>query len=212
MFSNEYSPTTEDEHRKEREERLYNQAEPPIFNDDSINGNVQTAFDLQGLSTTSFDRYASPYQSSSFLPNLEDQQQGNEETVFPSSQHINHEEVGSTDNMFSKPLLSRQEVTFDINNCIYRCFEAHRQRVARRRAARQARRARRQKQIGQQQQYLPLYDVNQYQHFSTHPSYSSFGTVEQTAWEQQSPLVSSTQYSDTISGLKGISNSIRIFH
>src|SRR5271163_2943512 len=121
-----------------------------MLNDDNINDNVQNAFDLQGLSTASFDRHASPYQSSSFLPNLEDQQQGNEETMLTSSHRINDEEVGRTDNMFSRPVRSRQEITFDINNCIYRCFEAHRQRVARRRAARQARRARRPKQSEQQ--------------------------------------------------------------
>ena len=166
-----------------------------MLNDDNINDNVQNAFDLQGLSTASFDRHASPYQYSSFLPNLGDQQQGNEETVLASSHHINDEEVGRTDNMYSRPGHPRQEVSFDINNCIYRCFEAHRQRVARRRAARQARRARRHKQSGQQP-YQQYYQTDQYQNLPTQ-------------WNQQKPLAppSSAHYSDGIHGLTDSSTS-----
>jgi hypothetical protein len=170
-----------------------------MLNDDNINDNVHSAFDLQGLSTASFDRYASPYQSSSFLSNLEDQQQGNEETVFVPSHNINDEEVGRTDNMFSRPGRPRQEVTFDINNCVQRCFEAHRQRVARRRAARQARRARRHKQSGQQQQqYQQVYHTDQYQTFPTQQTYSSLSNIEQRQWEQQQQAQTSFDYSNQI--------------
>ncbi len=214
MFSDRYKTTTTgDEHRKEKEERLYNQAESPVLNNDNINDNVHSAFDLQGLSTTSFDRHASPYQSSSFLPNLEDQQQGNEETVLTSSYNINNEEVGTTDNMFSRPVRPRQEISFDIDNCIYRCFEAHRQRVARRRAARQARRARRHKHSGQQQQqqqqqYQQLYHTDQFQNISTQPTYSSFDNIEQIQWEQQQQQPPSSHYSDVIAGLNNTSTSV----
>jgi hypothetical protein len=182
-----------------------------MLNNDNINDNVHGAFNLQGLSTASFDRYASPYQSSSFLPNLEDQQQGNEETVLTSSHNINDQQVNTTDNMFSTPVRSRPEITFDINNCITRCFEAHRQRVARRRAARQARRARRFKQSGQQQQqqqqqYQQLYQTDQYQNFPVQTTYSSFGPIEQTSWKQPPP--SHSHYSDGITGLTNTSASV----
>ena len=76
----------------------------------------------------SFDRYASPYQSSSFHPNLEDQQQGNEETLFTSSHTYQRRELVVRLIICIQHLfVLRPEVTFDINNCIFRCFEAHRQ-------------------------------------------------------------------------------------
>ncbi|CAF4483085.1 unnamed protein product, partial [Rotaria socialis] len=199
--SDEYKTTTTtttgDEYRKENDERLYNQAESAILNNVNINGNVQSAFNRQGLSTTSFDRHGSPSQSSSSLSNLEEQQQGNEQALLASSQNINSEQVGSMDNnMFSMPGRPRQEITFDIDNCIYRCFEAHRQRVARRRAARQARKSRRHRQATQQpQQSQQLHYTNQYPNFTAHPIHSTGGTIEQTQWQQ--PL-STTDYSDII--------------
>lgn len=132
---------------------------------------MQNTLDLQGLSATSFEQGDSPYQSSSsYPPNFDEQQQGNEKIVSAASQYINNEEVGQTDSMH---IHQRQDITFDIDNCIMRCFEAHRQRLARRRAARQARRAKRQKQSGHhrhQQQHQ--HQVDGFQTFSSQRSYS----------------------------------------
>ncbi|CAF2267081.1 unnamed protein product [Rotaria magnacalcarata] len=190
--------TTGDEYRKANEERLYNQAESAMLNDDNINGNVHSAFNLQGLSNTSFDRHASASQSSSSLSNLEEQQQRNEDTSLTSTHNINSEQVSPMDNnMFSMPGRPRPEITFDIDNCIYRCFEAHRQRVARRRAARQARKSRRHRQVTQQpHQSQQLHYTNQYPNFTAQPIHSSAGTIEEAQWQQQ-PL-STTDYSNII--------------
>ncbi|CAF4221223.1 unnamed protein product, partial [Rotaria sp. Silwood2] len=199
--------TTSDEYRKKKEERLYNEAESPVLNDDNIDDKVHSAFDFQGLSATSFDRHASPSQSSSLLSNLEEQQQGNDEALLISSHNINNEQLGRTDNMFPRPVHPRQEVTFDLDNCILRCFEAHRQRVARRRAARQARKARRLRRSPQQQQpYRHLYYTNQYPNFPIQPTPSSFDTVQQTQW-QQPP--STSYYSDIIGQPTNIVTSIQ---
>ncbi|CAF4778812.1 unnamed protein product, partial [Rotaria sp. Silwood1] len=158
-----------------------------------------------GLSTTSFDRHASPSHSSSLLYNLEEQQQGNEEALLISSNNINSEQLGRTDNMFPRPVHPRQEVTFDIENCILRCFEAHRQRVARRRAARQARKARRLRRSPQQQQYRHLYYTNQYPNFPIQPTTPSFGSVQQT--QRQQPL-STSYYSDVVTQPTNIFTSV----
>jgi hypothetical protein len=163
-----------------------------VLNDDNINTNVHSTFDLQGLSSKPFDRYASPYQSSLFLSNLGDQQHGKEKTAFTASHHNNDDEVGSTSNM---SVHSRQDITFDIDNCIARCFEAHRQRLARRRAARQARRARRHRPSGQQHDQQ-LYHTDRYQTFSTQPTFSSFDTTQQSQWQKRPSL--STHYSDIV--------------
>ncbi|CAF3348361.1 unnamed protein product [Rotaria sp. Silwood1] len=204
--NDEYKTTTTgDEHRKEKEERLYNEAQSPALNDDNINDKVHSAFDFQGLSTTSFDRHASPSHSSSLLYNLEEQQQGNEEALLISSNNINSEQLGRTDNMFPRPVHPRQEVTFDIENCILRCFEAHRQRVARRRAARQARKARRLRRSPQQQQYRHLYYTNQYPNFPIQPTTPSFGSVQQT--QRQQPL-STSYYSDVVTQPTNIFTSV----
>ncbi|CAF0803437.1 unnamed protein product [Adineta steineri] len=182
------------------------QAESSMFNDDNINVNVQSTSDLQGLSATSFDRYASPYQPSSFHPNFEEQQQGNEQAVSALSQRISNEEVGTPDNM---PIQQRQEITFDIDNCIIRCFEAHRQRLARRRAARQARRAKRHKQTGHsnRQKDQQLYQNDGYQTFSTERSYSSYGGADNAPWQKQTIL--SSHYSDTLPASMNTSGSVR---
>ena len=131
---------------------------------------MQNTLDLQGLSATSFEQRDSPYQSSSYPPNFDEQQQGNEKITSAASQYINNEEVDQTDNMH---IHQRQDITFDIDNCIMRCFEAHRQRLARRRAARQARRAKRQKQSGHQRQHQQhQHQANGFQTFSSHGTYS----------------------------------------
>ncbi|CAF1486033.1 unnamed protein product, partial [Adineta ricciae] len=171
--SDEYKATTTtitDEQRSENEARFYNQADSTAFNDDSINANMQNTLDLQGLSATSFEQRDSPYQSSLYPPNFDEQQQGNEKITSAASQYINNEEIGQTDNMH---IHQRQDITFDIDNCIMRCFEAHRQRLARRRAARQARRAKRQKQSGHQRQHQQhQHQANGFQTFSSQGTYS----------------------------------------
>ena len=43
--------------------------------------------------------------------------------------------------MFSRPLCPDSDMPADLEECLYRCFEAHRQRVLQRRSARQAKRA-----------------------------------------------------------------------
>ena len=177
-----------------------------MFNDGNITDNVHSTFDRQGLSATPFDRHASSYASSSFPSNFVDQQQGNEEAAFASSQNVNYEQIGSTDNMFSRPGRPRQEVTFDINNCIQRCFEAHRERVARRRAARQARRERRHKPSGGGgggDQHQPFYHTDQYQTFSTTPTYSSTGAIQQTQWQQQQQQQFSTNLPSEVQSSQG---------
>ena len=197
MLSDEYKAATTkgDEHRKEKQERSYKQAESSMFNDDNINNNIPTVFVPQGLSTTSFDRHASPYQSSSLLFKTEEQQGNKEENLIASSHDINNEKIDRTDSIFSRPLHQGQEVISDMKDCIFQCFEAHRQKVAR-----QARRARRHRQTQQQQQqqqgHPPLYNANQYQSFYTQPPYSSSDATEQTRWRKQMP--SSSHYSDII--------------
>ena len=152
-----------------------------MLNDVNVNDNVHSAFDHQGLSTASFDRHGSLYPSSSFIPHHEEhhhhhqQQQGSEERRSTSLDHMNNEESDKIHSVFSAAARQRQEITFDIDNCITRCFEAHRQRVARRRAARQARRARRFKhtQQPQQRQYQQSYDTTAYQSYPVRPTQTS---------------------------------------
>ncbi|CAF4406982.1 unnamed protein product, partial [Adineta steineri] len=107
------------------------------------------------------------------------------------------------------PIQQRQEITFDIDNCIIRCFEAHRQRLARRRAARQARRAKRHKQTGHsnRQKDQQLYQNDGYQTFSTERSYSSYGGADNAPWQKQTIL--SSHYSDTLSASINTSGSVR---
>ena len=153
MFSDEYrTSSTRDEQAEASEERLHNQADSATLNDGHVNDHVHSAFDFQGPSTTSFDRHALSSASSSFLPPAEHDQQhhrGNQDSHVTSSHTVNDEDIA---NMYPNPARPRQEVTFDLNNCILRCFEAHQQTVARRRAAKQARKARRHQQSQQSQQ------------------------------------------------------------
>ena len=120
---------------------------------------------------------------------------------------MNNDEPDKIHSVFSAAARQRQEITFDIDNCVTRCFEAHRQHVARRRAARQARRARRFKHTQQpqtqqqhqkaQRQYQQSYDAAAYQSYPVRPAQASsshFNAARSTATGPTSAYTHSEPY------------------
>ena len=193
MFSDEYrTSSTRDEQTEASEERLHNQADSATLNDDHVNDHVHSAFDFQGSSTTSFDRHALSSASSSFLPPAEHDQQhqrGNQDSHATSSHTVNDEDI---ENMNPNPARPRQEVTFDLNNCILRCFEAHQQTVARRRAAKQARKARRHQQSQQPQQQQEQQEQQQQQQQQIQQQQQEYQNLYQTGQIPFAPVASSS--------------------
>jgi hypothetical protein len=188
LFSNEYkSSSTVDERREENDERLYNQAEPVVLNDGNVNANVHSVFDRQGLSTTSFDRHASSFPSSSFLLSHEDyqHQQGNENHPYITSHSANDQATIDTQTMFPHLARSQQDVSYDIENCVLRCFEAHQQRVARRRSSRRNKRHPQatQGEATEASQQIDQYD--QYQSISGPTNFQNYPTSDINSWQAQ---------------------------
>jgi hypothetical protein len=90
--------------------------------------------------------------------------------------------------MFPRPICPGQGVPLEIQDCILRCFELHRQRVLQRRAARQSRKKSR------QSKYRQSFHTEQYQNL---PPQSSVSTSQYQDFIPQ-PEVSTSQYQDFI--------------